>query len=268
MFTPDPKGLKKEIKKNESSKAKQNSKIKEPSPSFDDAIYDSASDDFALESSSIHRDTARTPRVTLNSLFLTILLAMGFALQGYMGIPLPDPVALWLRPELSNTLPVDETLIYTLQIPLCLFIGAFLGLVPAVLSIVAYLFLGLFFIPLFANGGGLQYVTEPGFGYFVGMLLGAIICAKLMESAYKKAKNPLLCWAKLLFASFVSVLAIHFVGLVGLSIMALLGAMSLPETIHWASHLTASSILYDFAVSLTLLWLVRPLRYFLWTVIY
>ncbi len=48
-----------------------------------------------------------------------------------------------------------------------------------VLSQVAYLLLGLAWLPVFAGGGGWDYVQQPGFGYLLGFVPGAWICGTL-----------------------------------------------------------------------------------------
>ncbi|NLW73977.1 MAG: biotin transporter BioY [Clostridiales bacterium] len=47
----------------------------------------------------------------------------------------------------------------------------------AVLSVAAYIFLGLSGLPVFAGGGGPGYVLHPTFGYLVGFLLAAMSSA-------------------------------------------------------------------------------------------
>ncbi len=218
---------------------------------------------------SIHRDTSRTPRPSINSLLVMAFLFMVFVLQGYMTFPLPDLVTLWLHLEKGETLQtLTEPIMYTFQIPVCLFIGALLGVVPGTLSILIYILLGLFFAPLFASGGGLHYLSEPGFGYFIGMFAGTLVCAKVMNTVYKPPQSPLLSWAKLLLNSAFSVLTVHAIGIAGLLLLMLFGIQTLPDVTHWATHLSASPILYDFAATLTLFGLVRPLRYLLWAIIY
>jgi len=47
------------------------------------------------------------------------------------------------------------------------------------LSQIIYLALGLFYWPVFSQGGGLDYVLEPSFGYLVGFIPGAWYCGRL-----------------------------------------------------------------------------------------
>lgn len=67
----------------------------------------------------------------------------------------------------------------TYQVGAVLFISCAGGRNAGVLAQVAYLTLGLFFFPVFAEGGTLGYWREPTFGYLLGFLPGAWICGTL-----------------------------------------------------------------------------------------
>ena len=51
------------------------------------------------------------------------------------------------------------------QVPIIMFVGAFLGRRYGIASILLYILLGLFIIPVFALGGGPKYIFEYSFGY-------------------------------------------------------------------------------------------------------
>jgi biotin transport system substrate-specific component len=65
------------------------------------------------------------------------------------------------------------------QIGAVLFVGCMGGRNAGVISQVAYLLLGLANFQFFAQGGGLNYLREPMFGYLLGFLPGAWICGYL-----------------------------------------------------------------------------------------
>lgn len=48
-----------------------------------------------------------------------------------------------------------------------------------VLSQIAYLILGLTWLPIFTGGGGLDYIHEAGFGYLLGFIPGAWVCGTI-----------------------------------------------------------------------------------------
>jgi biotin transport system substrate-specific component len=115
----------------------------------------------------------------------------------------------------------------TCQIGAVLLVGCLGGKNAAALSQIAYLVLGLAWLPVFAQGGGLSYWRELNFGYILGFIPGAWVCGLL---AFRRDPMKLENLA-------VSCLS-------GLSIVHLCGlAYLLPSQIfHWAST-PAESIL-------------------------
>jgi biotin transport system substrate-specific component len=73
----------------------------------------------------------------------------------------------------------SQSLGITYQIGAVLLIGCTGGRNAAALSQIAYIFLGLFFLPIFAQGGGLDYLSKPSFGYLLGFIPGAWLCGWL-----------------------------------------------------------------------------------------
>jgi biotin transport system substrate-specific component len=114
----------------------------------------------------------------------------------------------------------------TCQIGAVLLVGCLGGKNAAALSQIAYLILGLVWLPIFAQGGGFGYWRELNFGYILGFIPGAWVCGSLAFRQDMKLEN--------LATSCLS----------GLSIVHLCGlAYLLPSQIfHWAST-QAQSIL-------------------------
>lgn len=61
----------------------------------------------------------------------------------------------------------------TLQVFFVLLSGILLGPKGGVLSQALYLLMGLLGLPVFANGGGLQTILDPTFGFLVGFIFAA-----------------------------------------------------------------------------------------------
>jgi biotin transport system substrate-specific component len=59
------------------------------------------------------------------------------------------------------------------QIGAVLLSGCLGGKNAGILAQVAYIILGLFWLPVFSHGGGLEYFREPSFGYILGFIPGA-----------------------------------------------------------------------------------------------
>lgn len=74
---------------------------------------------------------------------------------------------------LTNSLAVN------FQIVGVLVAGCLGGKNGGVMSQIAYVVLGLFWLPVFVFGGGIGYFQEPTFGYILGFIPGAWICGWL-----------------------------------------------------------------------------------------
>jgi biotin transport system substrate-specific component len=75
----------------------------------------------------------------------------------------------------------------------------------AVLTVAAYILLGLVGLPVFAGGGGIAYLWKPTFGYILGFLFAAII------TGYLKRKTP--SYRTLLAFSGLNILIVYLFGL-------------------------------------------------------
>lgn len=111
---------------------------------------------------------------------------------------------------------------FTLQIFFVLFAGLLLGPKAAFASQILYLLMGLAGLPVFAGGGGLQYVFQPSFGYLVGFAAAAPVTGLLAEKARKFSFTRL----------FVSCLA-------GLAVIYLFGVTWLYVALRFFSHAPA-----------------------------
>jgi biotin transport system substrate-specific component len=69
-----------------------------------------------------------------------------------------------------------QSLGVTYQIGAVLLVGCLGGKNAAVISQIAYLLLGLTFFDVFAQGGGIDYIHQPSFGYLLGFVPGAWVC--------------------------------------------------------------------------------------------
>ncbi len=67
----------------------------------------------------------------------------------------------------------------TYQIGAVLLTGCLGGKRAGFLSQLAYVTLGLIWLPVFTRGGGLDYLSQPTFGYLIGFIPGAWVCGVL-----------------------------------------------------------------------------------------
>lgn len=66
---------------------------------------------------------------------------------------------------------------FTLQVPMVLLAGMLLGKKMGLISIMAYIGIGLIGIPVFAGAGGLGSLVSPSFGFVLGFIPGVVITA-------------------------------------------------------------------------------------------
>lgn len=105
----------------------------------------------------------------------------------------------------------------TYQIGAVLFVGCMGGKNAGIISQIAYVVLGLTFLPVFSLGGGsIEYLKEPTFGYLLGFIPGAWVCGYIAFKAMPKLEL-------LAFSCISGLLTIHLVGLTYLIITNSLG---------------------------------------------
>lgn len=80
------------------------------------------------------------------------------------------------------------TVHFTLQTLFVVLAGFVLGRRDGAFAELAYMLLGLIGIPIFANGGGPQYVLQPSFGYIFAFFIGAYV-AGFMINRFKVLKT-------------------------------------------------------------------------------
>ena len=75
---------------------------------------------------------------------------------------------------------------FTLQYLFTMLAGLFLGSRKGMISVVAYMLLGLAGLPIFSEGGGIWYIFKPSFGYIIGFCLGTYVTGLIAERLKQK----------------------------------------------------------------------------------
>ena len=147
---------------------------------------------------------------------------------------------------------------YIPQIPVVLFISAILGECWGLFAVLLYIILGFSLIPIFALGGGFSYVFQYNFGYIFGYLFAVLLVAKELKNG-----NSFL---NVLFAVFYGVFIIHLIGIIYLSIIAVLrhdGVDFIRNMIYFQSF---SKILYDIVFGFIAILIAKVCRKLLWII--
>jgi biotin transport system substrate-specific component len=94
----------------------------------------------------------------------------------------------------------------TYQVGGVLLVGCLGGKNAGALSQIAYLVIGLIFLPVFIDGGGIHYIKVSQFGYLLGFIPGAWICGSLAFKARPKLET-------LAFSCLCGLLTVHICGI-------------------------------------------------------
>ncbi len=93
----------------------------------------------------------------------------------------------------------------SMQFAFCLLAVLTLGASRACVCVLIYIAMGLIGLPIFAGGGGFQYVLQPSFGYLIGFLLGAFVAGTLVQGGK-------LTHLRLMGASLLYLLVVYLIG--------------------------------------------------------
>lgn len=141
------------------------------------------------------------------------------------------------------------------QIGAVLLIGCLGGRNAAVISQIIYLLLGLSsWFNIFTQGGGLDYIYRPSFGYLLGFIPGAWICGTLAFRFPVKLEY-------LALSSLAGLLAIHITGILYLQLAHLLQWAGISDVPLWKSIVTYS--VYPLVGQLTIVCAVAVVAFLL-----
>lgn len=142
------------------------------------------------------------------------------------------------------------------QVPVIMFVGAFLGRRYGIASILIYILLGLFVIPVFALGGGPKYVLEYGFGYILAYIPAVFFAGSILKSGYTNRN--------IFHAVLVGVLTIHLIGVLYMLFIAGLKHEGAEFMLGWIVAQSGIKIVYDFVFSFAAVFIARYAKIILW----
>lgn len=148
---------------------------------------------------------------------------------------------------------------YIPQIPVIMFIIVLLGRRFSIASILIYILVGLFLAPVFALGGGLEYIFEYGFGYIIAYIPAAFFAGSILRSG--------LTYRNMAQATLVGVLTIHLVGVLYMLFIATLQRETPSLISGWISAQSGAKILYDLLFGFIAMIIAKLTKKVLWVTI-
>lgn len=217
-----------------------------------------------------------TPRPGINMVLTALLCSALLAVLGFVTIQVPllrldSLIALFGANEPATVAPHSRWMSVGFQIPFALMVGFLLGMRAGIFSVGLYLLVGLAAFPLFAAGGGWNYVFEPSAGYLLGLLAGVAVSGLLGEAFGERAALRLrLLWylGKSIVSAVLGVLTVHLFGVVVLALQWSTGHLNTVDFHHYLLGLSLLPIGYDLVFSIIAMLLVVPLRLLLWIGLY
>ncbi|NFG61089.1 MULTISPECIES: biotin transporter BioY [unclassified Clostridium] len=104
-------------------------------------------------------------------------------------------------------IPVPFMDYFTLQFLFVILSGMILGPKLGATSVGTYVMLGLLGVPVFAAGGGIQYVFRPSFGYLIGFIAASFLVGCVVKKIQAKS------FKKYLISALTGFLTTYFIGI-------------------------------------------------------
>lgn len=148
---------------------------------------------------------------------------------------------------------------YIPQLPAIMFIVALLGRRFGIASVLIYILVGLFLAPVFALGGGLEYVFQYGFGYILAYIPAIFFAGSILKSG--------LSYRNMAQATFVGILTVHIVGILYFLFIATLHRENGSFILGWIAAQSGSKIMYDLLFGFLAMVLAKYTKKALWVAI-
>ena len=101
--------------------------------------------------------------------------------------------------------------------------------------------MGLCSVPIFALGGGIDYLAEFGFGYILAYLPAAFLAGSFLDEEFS--------FKNILKATFVGVMTIHFIGIIYMLMVVIFKHQGWAFIKGWILAQSVLKIAYDLVLS-------------------
>lgn len=147
---------------------------------------------------------------------------------------------------------------YIPQVPVVMFIASLLGARLGCFSTLIYIIAG-FSFPIFALGGGIQYILEPGFGYIISYIPAVIIAGLILKKNFS--------FIQVLKASLACTLMIHILGLFYALLVMILNHNIFGNVAEFVLMQSSLKLLIDFLFCIVAAYMGYGVKKVLWIVI-
>ncbi|MBO6087096.1 biotin transporter BioY [bacterium] len=193
-------------------------------------------------------------RLSLGSIFLVLFCTFLIILATFVQIDISH----FIIQKGENLSVQDYVYTYKIipQVPVVMFIGAFLGRKFGITSVLLYILSGLFVIPVFALGGGVGYVLQYGFGYILAYIPAVFFAGTILKSGFS-LRN-------ILQAVLTGVLTIHLIGTLYMLFLAGIHQEGWIFMKGWIYAQSGIKIFYDLVLSFGAVFLAKYVKIILW----
>ena len=197
-------------------------------------------------------------RISLGSLVLMLFCVFLLIISTFVKLDVFYPVIPTAQDGVNgfNITHFFKTFEIIPQIPAVIFIGALLSRKLGITAVVLYILIGLFFMPVFALGGGLNYFAQYGFGYIFAYIPAVWMLTKFLKNGFT--------FKNIALGSLSAVLLIHLIGIAYMSVVALMHKEGINFVKGWVIYQSGWKIVFDFVLSFALCYLTKVLSPFVW----
>ena len=153
----------------------------------------------------------------------------------------------------SNKLYESFEIPITWQIPTIIFLSLIFKRKVVYIAFSIYLFLGLFIIPIFHQGGSLGYLLTPNFGYLIGIY-------PLIKIIDKLNTNNRILISEFIKKGILALTAMHITGIL-YSFLLMLIYNKLSTFLYNLSSYSLGKIGFHFLMLIPLSLLIKPINY-------
>lgn len=190
-------------------------------------------------------------RIPLLNILLVIACVFLLILSTFVQLKLIHPII--PHDIFSNSELTKENFWYTYflipQVPAVLFVTGLMGRKLGMTSIVLYILLGLFGLPIFALGGGIGYFMQYGFGYILAYIPAICIVGSILKEEYS--------FKNILKSVLYGVLVIHLLGIFYMLFLVVIKHNGFEFIKGWVLTQSLLKIAYDYILSVFVVYLAK-----------